>query len=116
MSEESQPAGFTDKVLKLWPILVGTVAFLAWAIASIAAASVNVATAETALKDHSDKIEKVSKSVDNHKHSGDHPRTNERLIKLESEVKHIQNTQTQNFKDIKKQLTIMQQDIKTLPR
>jgi len=116
MSEGSQPAGFTDKVLKLWPILVGTVAFLAWAIASIAAASVNVATAETTIQNQQVKLDSLVKGVEAHKHSGDHPRTNERLIKLESEVKHIQNTQTQNFKDIKKQLTIMQQDIKTLPR
>ena len=116
MSNGTQPTQFIGKVLHYWPIIVGTVAFLAWAIASIAAASVNVAVVEGAVKDHSDQIKAVSGDVESHRKDGDHPRTNERLIKLESEVKHIQTTQTENFKDIKKQLNTMQQDIKTLPR
>ena len=116
MSEDIQPSNFLGKIRFYWPIIAGFVALLAWAITSIATASVSVSTVEHILEDHSGEISKVSRDMDTHKNEGNHPKTNERLVKLESEVRHLQTTQSENFKDIKKQLNIMQQDIKSLPR
>ena len=43
-----------------------------------------------------------------------HAKVAERLIKVETEVKHINTTQTTNFRDIKDQLKVIQQDVKGL--
>ena len=98
---------FLKKVKDSWPLILGFVSILAWIITSIASASVSVGAVKHELQDHEEKIVSTEEDLKSHKDNGSHKNTSERLIKLESDVNHIQTTQSENFKDIKDQLNTL---------
>ena len=110
------PSGFWGTVRTNWPLIVGTVALLAWIVGQIVSASVTMADVNERIRTTESDVVEISKDLDQHEKAGSHPQINERLIRVETEVIHINTTQSQSFKDIKSQLNVMQDDIKDLGR
>ena len=103
------------KVRENWVFVVSAVGALSWLTSQAIIATTAITTAQAEIKSNRDSIEVISSSMDAHVESpSGHNRITERLIKLESDVSHIDSTQSDNFKDIKDQLKIIQEDVKRL--
>ena len=95
--------------------VVTGVAVLSWAISQSIMAASAITTMKSEIKNNQTGVELVSSVVEDHVNSeSGHSKISERLIKLESDVGHIDTTQSDNFRDIKDQLKIIQQDVKRL--
>ena len=104
-----------SKVKDNWGIIVSLVALFAWIISQIIIATNAIAITSLAIEDNKHSIHEVRTESRNHmKSETGHSKVAERLIKVETEVKHINTTQTANFKDIKDQLKVIQQDVKEI--
>jgi hypothetical protein len=111
----SETTTFWTKVRENWGIIVSLVALLAWIVSQIIIVSNALAVQTLTVEDNKQSIEEVKSEAKSHTSSDTgHSKVAERLIKVETEVKHINMTQTTNFKDIKDQLKIIQQDVKVM--
>ena len=108
----------TDSVLKrlkaYWPFAVGLGGALVWIVTSLITASLSLAAIQSDVSTNKEEITEISSEMKDQDKSS--TQLNERMIKVESEVNHIKVHQTENHRDIKDQLTIMQQDIKKMSR
>lgn len=106
---------FWSKIRDNWGIIVSLAALFAWIISQIVVVTNAVAVTKIAIDNNKKYVQEVKSEVKSHTDSDTgHAKVAERLIKVETEVKHINTTQTTNFKDIKDQLKIIQQDVKGL--
>ena len=103
------------KIRENWGVIVSLAALFAWIISQIIIATNSIAMTTLAIEDNKRNIQEVRAEAKSHTNSDTgHSKVAERLIKVETEVKHINTTQTTNFKDIKDQLKIIQQDVKVM--
>lgn len=110
-----EAATFWTKVRENWGVIVSLVALLAWIVSQIIIVTNAIAVTSLAIEDNKQDIEEIKLEAKSHTSSDTgHSKMAERLIKVETEVKHINMTQTTNFKDIKDQLKIIQQDVKVM--
>ena len=106
---------FGSKIRDNWGVIVSLVALFAWIISQIIIATNAIAVTNLSIDDNKRSIEEVKKDTKLHMNSDTgHAKVAERLIKVETEVKHINTTQTTNFRDIKDQLKVIQQDVKEI--
>ena len=106
---------FWSKLRDNWGIIVSLAALFAWIISQIIIASSAIVVTNLAIDDNKQSIQEVRTATKEHMSSETgHAKVAERLIKVETEVKHINTTQTTNFKDIKDQLKVIQQDVKEI--
>jgi len=104
---------FWTKLRDNWGVIVSLAALFAWIISQIIMATNSIAVTNLAIEDNKQHIQEVRDVAKDHMSSDTgHSKVAERLIKVETEVKHINTTQTVNFRDIKDQLKIIQQDVK----
>ena len=105
---------FLEKVQTYWPVIAGVCVAIAWITSTIISASFSMASVKAEVSNNSEEIKenesniKARTKVDN--------KINKRLTVLETEVTHIRTNQSENHKDIKKQLDTMQQDLKDLSK
>jgi len=103
------------KVRENWGVIVSVAALFAWIIGQIVLVTNSIAMTGLALEDNKRHIQEIRSEAKAHMSSDTgHSKVAERLIKVETEVKHINVTQTTNFRDIKDQLKIIQQDVKVM--
>ena len=106
---------FWAKVKDNWGVIVSLAALFAWIISQIIIATNSIAVTNIAIEDNKQHIQEVKTTAKEHMTSETgHTKVAERLIKVETEVKHINTTQTVNFSEIKDQLKIIQQDVKVM--
>ncbi len=106
---------FWEKVKDNWGIICTLVAVFAWIISQVIVATNAISVAQASIVDNKKSIIEAKEETHAHvKSETGHSKVAERLIKVETEVKHINTTQTSNFRDIKEQLKIIQQDVKGL--
>ena len=106
---------FWSKMKDNWAIIVSLAALFAWIISQIIIAANAIAVTNLDIADNKQNIQEVR--TENRAHTNSetgHAKVAERLIKVETEVKHINTTQTTNFRDIKDQLKVIQQDVKEI--
>ena len=108
---------FLTKVRDNWGIIVSLAALFAWIIGQIIIVTNSIAVTNLAIEDNKQHIQEVKITAKEHMTSETgHTKVAERLIKVETEVKHINTTQTVNFSEIKDQLKTIQQDVKKVMR
>ena len=105
---------FSTKVKTYWPIFAGVCVAVAWTVTSLLSASLSLAEVQSNVDFNKRDIEEVSTETTNQGKSIS--KVNERLIVLESEVKHIRTNQTENHKDIRKRLDDLMDDVKKISR
>ena len=108
-----------SKLRSFWPFILAFIGLLSWVVSqAVTASDFKNAVARNADKVEKveEKVESVEESIDLHEIEGIHPKLNEKLIRLESDVSHIKTNQNTNFNDIKDTLNIMQEDIKDMNR
>ena len=105
---------FLAKVQTYWPVVAGVCVAIAWVTSSLISATFSMASVKAEvsnniedIRDNEDSI-KARAKVDG--------KISKRLTVLETEVTHIRTHQSENHKDIKKQLDTMQQDLKDLSK
>ena len=108
--------GFLSSVKGYWPLILGVVAVISWFTSQLVTASFTVADVNDSITRNAEEISDLDKDLDKHQEGDGHPQMNERLIRVETEVNHINRTQSQSFQDIKTQLNVMQDDIKDINR
>ena len=108
--------GVLDTMKKHWHLVVGVVAVLSWFTSQVVTASYTMADVNDSIQSNQEKIVDLEEDVEKHQDGDGHPQLNERLIRVETEVIHINRTQSQSFQDIKEQLNTMQDDIKEINR
>lgn len=114
MSDEVQSNSTLQRVKAYWPFLVGIGGALVWVITSLITASLSMAAIQSDVSTNKKEVSNISVEIKDQDKSA--VKMNERLIKVESEVNHIRVHQKENHEDIKHQLTILQQDIKSMSR
>ena len=112
MSDEVQSNGLLQRLKDYWPFAVGIGGALVWIVTSLITASLSLAAIQSDVSTNKKEITDISSDMKEQDKSS--TQLNERMIKVESEVTHIKTHQTENHRDIKDQLNIMQQDIKTM--
>lgn len=111
----SEPVTFWAKVKDNWGVIVSLSALFAGIISQIIIVANAVAVTNIAIEDNKQRLQEVKITAKEHMTSETgHTKVAERLIKVETEVKHINTTQTVNFSEIKDQLKIIQQDVKVM--
>ena len=110
---------FVSRLKNAWPIILAVIGLLSWVVSQAVTASDfkgKVTRNEVKIEEVSNSVGKVSKEIESHEREGIHPKLNDKLIRLETDVTHIKTNQSTNFNDIKDTLNIMQQDIKEMNR
>ena len=103
------------RIKQNWEFMVGAAALFAWIITQIIVAMNSISVANMSIAENKEDIQEVQVKIKEHDTSGSsHFTLSERMTKVEAEVKHIQTTQTINFRDIKDQLKTIQQDVKVV--
>ena len=108
--------GLLKSIKGYWPLILGVVAVISWFTSQIVTASFTVADVNDSITRNAEDIGELDKDLNKHQEGDGHPQLNERLIRVETEVIHINRTQSQSFQDIKTQLNVMQDDIKDINR
>lgn len=108
--------GILDTVKKHWHLVLAVVAFLLWFSNQVSSASSTMADITDSIQHSQEKIVDLEEDVEKHEESVGHPQVNERLIRVETELIHINRSQSEGFQDIKLQLNTMQEDIKEITR
>mgnify|MGYP003110416372 CR=1 FL=1 len=118
MSDDTSEQG--SKLMSMlktyWSVAVVIVGVVTWIVTQAVAATQVTADVRNDVDRNGERIEAVEKSVESHEDSVGHQEVSDRLTKLEVEVKHVNVQQTENFKDIKDTLGVMQQEIRELNR
>ena len=111
----SDANGFFSKVKSNWGIIVALCGLFAWIIAQVINVTYSISAANASIDNNKQDIEATQTQMAEHKSSETgHYKLSERMIKVETDVNHINITQTTNFKDIKDQLKVIQADVKDL--
>lgn len=111
----SETVTFWAKMKDNWGVIVSLSALFVGIISQIIVVANAVAVTNIAIEDNKQRLQEVKITAKEHMTSGvGHTKVAERLIKVETEVKHINTTQTVNFSEIKDQLKIIQQDVKVM--
>jgi hypothetical protein len=108
--------GVLSTMKKHWHLVVGVVAILSWFTSQVVTASATLSDVNDSIQNNQEKIVDLESDLDKHQEGDGHPQLSERLIRVETEVIHINRTQSQSFQDIKTQLNVMQDDIKDINR
>ena len=111
----SNSQGLYGKMRENWGIIVSLVALFAWIITQIIVATQEISTMQHVLQDTQKGVDMGRQQFEAHTGSETgHYKLSARLIKVETEVNHINTTQKTNFKDIKEQLKTIQVDVKEI--
>jgi len=112
---DAAPQTFLEKVKGNWILISAFVVVSAWVIGQVIIVTNAVTIVQYEIKDNKKHISEIKLDTKEHVTSDTgHSKLSERMIKVETEVKHINTMQTTNFKDIKDQLKIIQQDVKVV--
>lgn len=103
---------FSSKLKNVWPFVLAFIGLLSWVVSQAVTAS----EFKGKVSRNAEKIESIEHDVEEHEKVGRHPKINEKLILLESDIKHIKINQSANFDTIKETLNVMQEDLKTINR
>ena len=103
-----------SKIQTYWPIFVGIVIAVVWITSTAISASLSVANIESGVEVNKKDIEKITGKTEGHQKTIS--TVSERLIAVESEVKHIRVNQSENHKDIKSELKTLRRDIKSMAK
>tara|TARA_R100001126_G_C4700899_1_gene90175 strand:+ start:63 stop:404 length:342 start_codon:yes stop_codon:yes gene_type:complete len=108
--------GILDAVKKHWYLVLAIVGALSWFTSQVVGASATMADINDSIQRNQEKIVDLEEDVEKHEEGVGHPQVNERLIRVETELIHINRSQLESFQDIKLQLNTMQEDIKEINR
>ena len=108
--------GILNAIKKHWYLVLALAAALSWFTSQVVDASATMSDINDSIQRNQEKIVDLEGDVEKHQDGDGHPQFNERLIRVETEVIHINRTQSQSFQDIKEQLNTMQDDIKDISR
>ena len=84
--------GVLDTMKKHWHLVVGVVAVLSWFTSQVVTASYTMADVNDSIQSNQEKIVDLEEDVEKHQDGDGHPQLNERLIRVETEVIHINRT------------------------
>jgi len=101
-----------SKIQTYWPIFVAVVVAVVWVTSTVVSASLSVASVKSDVEINRRDIAKGDEKVENHQKTV--RKVNNRLITVETDIKHIRVQQKQNHEDIKSELRILRQDIKKM--
>jgi len=105
---------FLEKVQTYWPVIAGVCVAIAWITSTIISASFSMASVKSEVSNNAKDISENQENIKGRARVDG--KINKRLTVLETEVTHIRTHQSENHKDIKKQLDTMQQDLKDLSK
>ncbi len=105
-----------ESLKKHWYLVLAIVGFLVWFTDKVVEASNTLSDVHESIQDNEDEIVELKKDAEKHETSVGHSQLSERLIRVETELVHINKSQSESFQDIKLQLNILQQDIKEISK
>ena len=108
--------GTLDAIKKHWYLVLGIAGFLLWFTSQVVAASGTLSDLHESINHNEEEILDLKEDVEKHETSVGHPQLSDRLIRVETELVHINKSQSESFQDIKLQLNILQQDIKEISK
>lgn len=101
-----------SKIQTYWPIFVAVVVAVVWVTSTVVSASLSVASVKSDVEINRRDIVKGAEKTDEHQKTSS--KVNERLMGVETDIKHIRSQQTQNHEDIKSELKILRRDIRKM--
>ena len=101
-----------SKIQAYWPIFVAVVVATVWITSTVVNASLSVASVKSDVEINRRDIAREAEKIEGHQKTAS--KVNERLMGVETDIKHIRSQQTQNHEDIKSELKILRRDIKKM--